>query len=476
MPKEEFYDLHPLGWENDPEVERFRLSTLDYLTLISYNQYALFFRLEDTEKPRVVKVLKASLERTLAQVRHFNGRIEKDPRGGHSFTKRKDDTVRFVVQWLDDPEDAGKYPSFDDIERAHFTALSLGDPGLWAVEPMTFGYKLEADLDQNPVTSAFKANFVRGGLVLSTHSHHAAVDLMAWAGFVHQLAENCHAFSNGTAYPAWDPACLDLSRLLKPEPPEEEKVDGPPTPDRHPDHLDCRSYLFHLPKSKAARLKELARPEDGTWVSTYDAFSAFIWRTVTRLRAPVFKPAPDSKLLYGEAIDMRRRMHGQKLPARVQQNAMFGALSATAPVVQPTVSELISEWPFWRVARYIRQLTDSVTQEHVDEVLAMAATVRDKSSLCIRVDSRPPMSIGQTDHRSADITTADFGFARPATYRYLMSEVTNNGILVYPSRDPSPESDEGPEVVIMYETELAQTLIDDPIWNEFFEYRGIEAI
>ncbi|KAK2047544.1 hypothetical protein LZ31DRAFT_609617, partial [Colletotrichum somersetense] len=415
------------------------------------------------------------LERTLAQVRHFNGRIEEDPRGGHSFTKRKDDTVRFVVQWLDDPEDAGKYPSFDDIERAHFTALSLSDPGLWAVEPMTFGYKLEADLDQSPVTSAFKANFVRGGLVLSTHSHHVAVDLMAWAGFAHQLAENYYAFSNETAYPPWDPACLDLSRLLKPEPPEEEKVDGPPTPDRHPDHLDCCSYLFHLPKSKAARLKELARPEDGTWVSTYDAFSAFIWRTVTRLRAPVFNPAPDSKLLYGEAIDMRRRMHSPKLPARIQQNVMFGALSATAPIVQPTVSELMSEWPFWKVARYIRQLTDSVTQEHVDEVLAMAATVRDKYNLCIRVDSRPPMSIGQTNHRSANITTADFGFARLATYRYLMSEVANNGIVVYPSRDPSPESDEGPEVVIMYKTELAQTLIDDPIWNEFFEYRGIEA-
>ncbi|KAK2066050.1 hypothetical protein LY76DRAFT_652035 [Colletotrichum caudatum] len=475
MPKEEFYDLHPLGWESDPEVERFRLSTLDYLTLISYNQYALFFRLEDTEKPRVVEVLTAGLERTLAQVRHLNGRIEKDSRGGYSFTKRKDDTVRFVVQWLDDPKDAGKYPSFDDIERAHFTALSLGDPGLWAVEPMTFGYKPEADLDQNPVTSAFKANFVRGGLVLSTHSHHVAVDLMAWAGFVHQLAENYYAFAKGTAYPPWDPACLDLSRLLKPEPPEEGKVDGPPTPGRHPDHLECRSYLFHLPKRKAARLKELARPEDGTWVSTYDAFSAFIWRTVTRLRAPVFTPAPDSKLLYGEAIDLRRRLHGPKLPTRIQQNVMFGALSATAPVAQPTVSELMSEWPLWKVARYIRQLTDSVTQEHVDEVLAMAAAVRDKSSLCIRVDSRPPMSIGQTDHRSANITTADFGFARPATYRYLMSEVTNNGIVVYPSRDPSPESDEGPEFVIMYETELAQTLIDDPIWNEFFEYRGIEA-
>ncbi|OBR06059.1 Acyl transferase [Colletotrichum higginsianum IMI 349063] len=475
MPREEVYDLRPYGWENDPEVERFRLSTLDYLTVLSYNHYAIFFRLDDSAKPRAVEVLKTGLERTLAQTRHLNGRIEKDPWGGYSFTKKKDDTVRFVVQWLDDPEDADKYPSFDDIERAHYTTLALGDLGLWAVEPMTYGEKPEVELEQSPITSAFKANFVRGGLVFSLHSHHYAADVMGWAGFVHQLAENCYAFANGTYYPVWDPACSDLSRLLKEEPPEEEKVEGPPAPDKHPDHMDASSYLFHLPKSKAARLKELAKPEDGTWVSTYDAFTAFVWRHVTRLRAPIFKPAPDSKLIWSEAIDMRPRMHSPKPPARIQQNVMFVALSTTASVQQPTVSELISEWPFWKVARYVRQMTDSVTQENLDEALKMVAKIRVKSSLSTRVDSRPPMSIGQSDHRSADIVSADFGFAKPATYRYLMSHVSNNGVLVYPSRDPSTESDEGPEIVVMYEKDLAQTLIDDPIWKEFFEYRGIYA-
>ncbi|GKT87063.1 acyl transferase [Colletotrichum tofieldiae] len=141
MPKEEVYDLHPYGWENDPEVERSRVSTLDYLTVLSYNHYAIFFRLEDAEKPRVVETLKAGLEKTLAQ----------------------------------------------------------------------------------PITSAFKANFVRGGLVFSIHSHHYAADVMGWAGFVHQFAENCYAFAKGTAYPTWDPACQDVSRLLKPEPPRRKR-------------------------------------------------------------------------------------------------------------------------------------------------------------------------------------------------------------------------------------------------------------
>ncbi|KAK1639831.1 hypothetical protein BDP81DRAFT_391885 [Colletotrichum phormii] len=434
MPKEEFYDLHPYGG--------------------TYNHYAVFFCLDDAAKSRVVEVLKAGLERTLAQVRQLNGRIEKDPWGGYSFTERKGSTVRFVVQWLDAPEDADK---------------------LWAVLPMTYGERPEATPERSPVTAGFKANFVRGGLVFSIHHHHYSQDAMAWAGFIHELVENCSAFSRGTAYHSWDPACNDVSRFLKPEPPEEEKIDGPPPPDRHPDHKVGICLLFHLPKSKAAQLKELAKPNDGTWISTYDAFSAFMWRHMTRLRAPVFKTLPDSKLFWCETIDMRRRLHSPKVPARTQQNVMYVAMSTTAPVEQPTISELISVWPFWRVARYVRQLTDSVTQESLDETLKMVAIIRANSSLNSRIGSPPPMPTIVLDHRDANVPSADFGFGKPATYRYLMGRIAEGGVLVYPPRDPSPESDEGPGIAIMYEKELAQTLNEDPEWNKFFEYRGVDA-
>lgn len=50
MPKVEEFQLHPFGWENDPEEERFKLSTLDYLSMMTWNNYALFFRLDDSEK------------------------------------------------------------------------------------------------------------------------------------------------------------------------------------------------------------------------------------------------------------------------------------------------------------------------------------------------------------------------------------------------------------------------------------------
>ncbi|TDZ74628.1 Trichothecene 3-O-acetyltransferase TRI101 [Colletotrichum trifolii] len=476
MPKQQVYQLRPHGYENDPEVERYKVSTLDYLTAQTYNNYAIFFRLDDKDKPLVVDTLKGGLERTLAQARHLNGRIEKDAGGGHSFTKRKDDTVRLHVQWLDDPADADIYPSLDDIHKANYSSAFLGDLDLWSVWPMTYGEKPEAKPENNPTTAAFKANLVRGGLVLNMHHHHYANDVMGWAGVAHQLAENCRAIIKNAPFPTWDPACNDLSRLTKADPPEVSKIDGPSPPQRHPDHKIGVALLFHLPKSKAAQLKQLAMPEDGTWVSTYDAFSAFIWRNLTRLRTPVFGPAPDSKIFWSEAIDMRRRMHSPKPPARIQHNVMFAALSATATVEQPTASELISGWALWKVARYVRQLTDSVTQESLDATLDMVATVRDKTSLNIRIDGYPPMSILQTDHRDANMVSADFGFGRPTTYRHLMDCVTEGVIVIYPPRDPSPESDEGPEFSICYEEALAKDLIEDEGFNEFFEYRGVDAV
>ena len=54
MPRQQIYYLHSFGWENDPDEERFPVSTLDYLIACTYNHYALFFRLGDADKPKAV--------------------------------------------------------------------------------------------------------------------------------------------------------------------------------------------------------------------------------------------------------------------------------------------------------------------------------------------------------------------------------------------------------------------------------------
>lgn len=230
---------------------------------------------------------------------------------------------------------------------------------------MTYGEKPEAQPASNPKASAFKLSFIRGGAVFMMHHHHYCNDIMGWAGELHQLADNCAAIWKAQnaatttpvlSLPPWDPSCLDLSRVTKPDPPEDQRVDGPVTPSRHPDHKPCQWLLFHLPKSKAAELKRMASPKNGgsSWISSYDAYTAYIWRVLSKHRAKIFHP--DSKqnhLLWGEAVDMRRRFRNPRVPERMQGNVVFVALSTSSPIPQLTAEEVISKAPLSKLAWYV---------------------------------------------------------------------------------------------------------------------------
>jgi hypothetical protein len=50
MPRAEEFNLHPLGWEDGPDEERFKLCALDYLSTITYTNSVIFFKLHDTDK------------------------------------------------------------------------------------------------------------------------------------------------------------------------------------------------------------------------------------------------------------------------------------------------------------------------------------------------------------------------------------------------------------------------------------------
>ncbi|KAK1990084.1 hypothetical protein LX36DRAFT_440245 [Colletotrichum falcatum] len=477
MPRVEEFQIRPLGWESGPEEERFRLSTLDYMSPRSYFNYAVFFKVEDVDKSKAAAVLKEGLERTLAQTKHLVSTIEKDEDGGHSFVKRKSSTVKFVVQHLDSPGD--EFPSFAEIEAAHFATTALGDIGVLSNAPMTYGEKPEAHPDSNPAAASFKANFIPGGLILNMHVHHYSNDISGWGSLTRQLAENCSAIVNGTEFPPFDPGCLDRSRFNAPAVPEESRADAPPQADRHPAHRPSQSLLFHLPRSKAAELKRAASPDDGSWVSTYDAVAALVWRTFSRIREPFYRPDPSSSTIWAEAVDMTRRLADPEVPARMQGNVFFAAVSATASSVpQLTVARVVSEARLSELAAYTRRMTDGVTGELLAAALRALAPVRNKAELSIRVSSFPPMSLILTDWRHADVCAADFGFARPAAFRHLFGSgmVPEGIVVVYPPRLGGPAGDdEGVELQVAFEKELARQLVEDPGWNRYFEFRGVDA-
>lgn len=80
--RREIIHLRPTGWDLDPDDERFKLSTLDYMLPQVFSPHALFFRLSDGEKPKALAVLTEGLEVTLSQCRQLCGFLEEYPEGG----------------------------------------------------------------------------------------------------------------------------------------------------------------------------------------------------------------------------------------------------------------------------------------------------------------------------------------------------------------------------------------------------------
>ncbi|KAK3297700.1 uncharacterized protein B0H64DRAFT_357742 [Chaetomium fimeti] len=525
---QQVYHIHPLGWENDPDEERYRLSPLDYVGTCVFNNYALYFKLDDGDKANALEVLRSGLERTLCQTRHLSSTIEEGPDGDHWFVRRKENTVELRVQWLDTLEDEDKYPSLQDMEDAHFRAQVLGDLDLWQIPQMRYGGdNPEAHPDRRPSVLGFKASFVRGGLVLVTHVHHLANDTTGWASFIQQLAENCRASVTGTPYPPWDPACLVVARRLAKGPvPEDQKITAPSSLLNDPTSPlplpgGRQALLFHLPKSKAAQLKALAHPPPSASsrsstttpitnptnnttttttpptptppkISTYDATTALLWQILTRLRhAHYASRIPRSaRPLWATVIDMRQRLRlrtdldlvgvppSPTIPARMQRNLLSAAVSR---LPLPGVPEE-DVWPLHRVAAWVRAMTEAGGTWAVLEALHdQFRLLRDKTRAAADMYNLPALAVAVSDHRAAAAVIgggregegAEFGFGKPVAYRQLWGRVDVGLLILYPARAGSGE-DEGLEFTIGYEKVLAKELVEDEEFRRWFEYRGVD--
>ncbi|KAH7072501.1 hypothetical protein FB567DRAFT_204249 [Paraphoma chrysanthemicola] len=476
MPTIEEFHLRPFGWENSPEEERFRLSTLDYLTTTTWVHTALFFKLADEEKIKATEILKQGLQRTLSQVRQFFGTIERDEDGQHSIVRKKTSTFKFVVQHLDLPGDT--FPSFDEIAAANFLCPVLGDIEVLSILPMTCGNKPEAHPDRSPVISAFKVNIIRGGIIFNTHDHHYANGLVGKVGFFNQLAENCYAITKSTEFPSWDAKCLDRSLFGipgfdTPSTTDEPQIEAPPRAQRNMQHKPSQSLLFHIPRSKTGELKKAVSPNDGTRISTYDAIVALMWRVQCKIREPLYKPGLDYKPLYVQGVSLARLF--KDIPERLQGNLQIDINSTMFPDTELTLAEIISDAPLSKLALYTRQMTNSVTQEMLTNALKRHAAVRNKQDLSIHVDSFPPLALLVSDWRLADFCAMDYGFAKPYAWRHLFGFVPLCQAIVYAPRTGPAGDDEGFEVQFTFENELVQELLKDEDWGRYFEFRGVDA-
>ena len=167
----------------------------------------------------------------------------------------------WIISFEQCREFSSNYPSLDDLEEAHFACKASGDLALWSPNAwMTWGEgKPEADPNHSAVVAAYQVTFVHGDLVFSMHSHHYASDVMGWHNFTRQLAENSYAVYNGTAFPPWDPACIDVSRFTT-DIPAIDQVDSPSVASQASRHPDQQAPPLSLASEQGEPFERIGLP------------------------------------------------------------------------------------------------------------------------------------------------------------------------------------------------------------------------
>jgi hypothetical protein len=478
------YQIRPSDELNTPREEQFKLSTNDYLSPPIFLNFCLYFPLSDNDaKDDIINSLRRGLANTLGQCRSLLGTIERSSHEDYAIVVTQASTVDFTVHSLDGADHEPQAPTFAELQQANFASMTLCDPAQLCAAIISSS----PDPIHSPPVLAVQANFLRGGMALTIHFHHWALDFVGFGTFVHQWAQHTKAVIYGTPPPAWDLASLDRSRLSiqaphaaskraqnhhRTVPAVQKNAPQPSTTSsvvvQQPDPV-CH-LLFHLRKSKAHHLKSLLQNEHTPHISTYDAFTALWWRLLlrhkvkSRSNTDLTAPAP-----FFEAINMRLRLTPPLSP-QFLGNALFLATSSALPEEsQLSLGDVMHDAPLADVAAYVRRITSSANSASFYAGLE-APTDGPRGG-------RPPLALKMTDWRGPNVCAADFGFGRPTAMRQLFLGTARAGkgnVYIYPVR----EREDG-EVVFEFAVPVEMEGVDsfraDGEVKEWFDFVAVEA-
>lgn len=209
--------------------------------------------------------------------------------------------------------------------------------------------------------SLAQASFIPGGLLLGWSILHMFGDGTTFHVWMQVWAEECRR-AQGLAIP--DPVVLppaifkDRERLMRPSGRNPGRLEDHPeytllpfTPAGAPPKITSRNHrgqVFYLSPEALRSLKAVADPARArqpvpagtTWISTNDALSALLWRTVMAVQFPLEELHDDPTSTFNIALDGRSRTNPPVHPKTV---GCF--LQCTPPLPPPPPSSTFSSFP-----------------------------------------------------------------------------------------------------------------------------------
>lgn len=442
------------------------LSILDQLPFMNfYTQILVCFPLdENINQAEVVADLERGLQSLIHAFPFVNKQVvlERDPEskvvlsGVLKLAPRDNPNESLLrVRQL-----AGQISSYEQISKSKAPA-SLLDGDLLA--PMK-SLSAVIDFAKPAPVLVIQANFVAGGILLCFAAMHNVFDGTGLGKLIRHFATVCRGEKISDAdLAAGNLARFKLFPMLGPDEISEdhsmmqiEAADKPSAPSDGPAILIPWTY-FGFSAAKLEALKAEASPEASTnsepsWISTNDAITALLWRSLVAPRLPRLKQESISTVF--------RPVNGLKSAGVPHGYMGVGVLGATnqLPLIDLTHRLHISE-----IARLLRKTVQSIDAHHVRSWASLLQSEPDKRKISFVLPS-PENDAMISSWASLPIHSSDFGprLGKPEFVRRPSFGPFDGLVFIMP-RDLKGDID---VAICMNDNDLGR-LKKDPVWMSY---------
>lgn len=451
------------------------LTSLERIGPKGYLRYVFLFQLsENYDLERVVDVLKAGYNTAKNRISVIGCEAVPDAdskqAGVLKLQRLQDGDMEDII--VKDLRAQGSFSeTYGELKSKNFPVSAfdaeiLCRRSVWALP----GEKLPISLVQ--------ANFIEGGLILTWCILHMVGDGTSFYVWAKVWAEECRrAQGLEIIQPVQLPEAIfsDRERVMRPSGRNRGLLEDHPEyaiPSSTPDvalrkmlSLDHRGQVFYFSAQALASLKAEASPKNATkpsdqeWISTNDALSALLWRTVMAVQWPLESLEGDPESVFNIAIDGRERTDPPVHPSTL--GCFLEYIAVKAPI-----REILGFATLADLAIMIRKAIQRADKQFTDDVITLVDRLEDVNQLFPTAFlDVPGFHCVQSSWVKFDLYSLDWGSmlgGRIDSVRAPHVGVINGLQVVLPILP-----DGGIEVLVGVEANSLDKLLHEPLWTRF---------
>ncbi|KAJ5563931.1 Transferase [Penicillium frequentans] len=448
-----------------------QLTALERIGPKGYLRYIFPFQLEnDYDITEVTRVLQAGYDALCAKLPEVACEAVPDTEskqaGVLKYAKRDDGEKAFITKDLRD----SYVSTYAELKERHFPVSSFDADtfccrDIWP-QP---GERL-------PIAQV-QANFIRGGLILNWSILHLAGDGTSFCVWTKIWAEGCRRAQGDHTSPVDLPEAIwkDREQVMKPSGRNQGRLEDHPeftllpfTPPGMPPKMTStnhRGQIYYFSPESLAALKADASPANATqptdqkWISTNDALSALLWRTVMAVQHPIEELQGEPVSVFNIALDGR-----QRTSPRVHPSTLGCFLEWFAPSV--SIREMLSSLNIADLAVLIRKTLNRVDDHFTDDLVTLVDSINDIDRLVATAFlDVPGKNCCQSSWLGFELYGIEWGPIlgnKIEAVRLPHVGVINGAQLVLPQLPNG-----GMEVLVGVESNCLDKLLNDPLFNKY---------